>query len=203
MPDTYAAEPRIALGKAAAVLRRGGTLPANIFGRGLESTAIQLPTREARSLLLEHGVNTLVNLQVAGESVTRPVVVRHVQRHPVSKELQHVDFYQVDLQRVMEAELPVVVIGEAPAVNTYKGVLLNGVTHVHVSGLPANMPQTLEVSVDSITELEGEVTVADLKLPAGVTVLTPADTMLARVTASRAGASEDAAVPEGEQPAAT
>jgi large subunit ribosomal protein L25 len=130
-------------------------------------------------------------------------VVRHVQRHPVSKELQHVDFYQVDLQRVMEAELPVVVIGEAPAVNTYKGVLLNGVTHVHVSGLPANMPQTLEVSVDSITELEGEVTVADLKLPAGVTVLTPADTMLARVTASRAGASEDAAVPEGEQPAAT
>jgi large subunit ribosomal protein L25 len=201
MPDTYAAEPRTALGKAAARLRRSEVLPANIYGRGLPSLAVQLNERDAHSLLREHGVNTLVNLQVAGEPSTRPVVVRKVQRHPVNHRLQHVDFYQVDLARRISAQLPVTVIGESPAVHTYRGLLLHGADTVQVEALPAQMPTHLEVSVESITELDGQVTVADLMLPAGVTVLTPPDVMLARVTRPRTEA-EEPAVAEGEQPAA-
>jgi large subunit ribosomal protein L25 len=200
MPDTYAAEPRTALGKAAARLRRSEILPANIYGRRMESTAIQLPEKDAQALLKEHGTNTLVNLQVAGEADTRPVVVRKVQRHPVSHKLQHVDFYQVDLARAITAQVPVTVIGEAPAVHTYQGLLLHGADTVQVEALPARMPTHLEVSVESITELDGQVTVADLDVPAGVTVLTSPDVVLARVTHQRV---EEAttAVAEGEQPA--
>ncbi len=202
MPDIYAAELRTAFGKASAKLRRDGVVPANIFGRGLDSLAVQLPTTEARTILRDHGVNTLVNLQVTGEAQPRPVVVRSLQRHPVSKVLQHVDFYQVDLERTMQAHLPVTVIGTAPAVATYKGLLLHGSDNVLVEALPAVMPTHLEVSVDSITQLDGQVTVADLRLPAGVVVLTPMDTMLARVTAVR-GSGDAVEVAEGEQAAAT
>ena len=120
-------------------------------------------------------------------------------RHPVNHEIEHLDFYQVDLLRMVHADVPVLVTGEAPAVHTYNGVLLAGLAHVAVEALPAAMPTHLEVSVESITELDGEVTVADLQVPPGVTILTPPDTMLARVSAQRGA--EPSAVPEGEQPA--
>ncbi|RLT26888.1 MAG: 50S ribosomal protein L25 [Chloroflexi bacterium] len=200
MPDTYAAEPRTTLGKSVARLRRNGVVPANIYGRDIESTAVQIVTRDAAALLRTHGLNTLVNLEVAGESAPRSVVVRSTQRHPVNQALQHVDFYQVDLNRTMQAHLPVVVTGEAPAIAMYKGVLIHGLDNVLVEGLPAQMPTHLEISVDGLAELESEVKVSDLKLPAGVSVLTNGDIMLARVSGGRA-ASEAAAVPEGEQPA--
>lgn len=198
MPDTYPAEPRSVLGKAVSRLRRQGVLPANVYGRGLESTAVQLPSREARTLLHEHGVNTLIQLQVAGEPRPRSVVVRSVQRHPVSHELQHLDFYQVDLQRPIQGAVSITVIGEAPAVHMYRGVLLHGAESVQVEALPAEMPTHIEVSVDSLTELDTQVTVADLQLPAGVTVLSPPDLILARVARPRVAA-EGEEVPEGEE----
>ena len=202
MPDQYAASPRTLLGKNVARMRKGGIVPANVFGRGLESAPIQLATKDARELLKVHGLNTLVNLQIEGEAAPRPVVVRHVQREPVSHDLQHLDFYQVNLQRAIEAHLSVVVVGTAPAVQTFGGVLLHGADTVVVSALPAMMPPHLEVSVDGITELDGQVTAADLILPAGVTLLSPADVMLARVGRPRVAAEEETVVAEGEQPAA-
>jgi large subunit ribosomal protein L25 len=202
MPDQYAASPRTLLGKNVARMRKEGIVPANVFGRGLESAPIQLATKDARELLKVHGLNTLVNLQVEGEAVPRPVVVRHVQREPVSHDIQHLDFYQVNLQRAIEAHLSVVVVGTAPAVQTYGGVLLHGADTVVVSALPANMPAHLEVTVDGLRELEAQVTAADLTLPAGVTLISPADVMLARVGRPRV-AVEGAAVAEGEQPAAS
>ena len=198
MPDIYAAEPRTTLGKSVARLRRDGVLPANIYGRGVDSTAVQIATRDVQALLRTHGTNTLVNLQVAGESAPRSVVVRGTQRHPVNQALQHVDFYQVDVNRTMQAHVTIVVTGEAPAIAMYKGVLIHGLDNVLVEGLPGQMPTHLEISVDGLAELESEVRVSDLSLPAGVSVLTPADIMLARVSAGRTAA-EAAAVPEGEQ----
>ena len=197
MPDTYAAEPRTTLGKSVAALRRGGTLPANIYGRGVESTAVQIATRDAQSLLKAHGINGLVNLQVAGEATPRTVVVRSTQRHPVNQQLQHVDFLQVDLNRKMQAHIPVVVTGEAPAVQTYKSVLIHGLNSVLVEALPTEMPAHLEVSVNGLTTPDSAVTVADLVPPAGVTVLSAGDIMLARASGGRA--TTEAVVPEGPQ----
>lgn len=202
MPDQYAASPRTLLGKNVARMRKEGIVPANVFGRGLESAPIQLATRDARELLKVHGLNTLVNLQVEGEAAPRPVVVRHVQREPVSHDIQHLDFYQVNLQRAIEAHLSVVVVGTAPAVQTYGGVLLTGADAVVVSALPAMMPPHLEVSVDGLRELEAQVTAADLTLPAGVTLISPPDVMLARVGRPRVAVEDAPAVAEGEQPAA-
>jgi len=197
MPDTYAAEPRTTLGKSVAALRRAGTLPANIYGRGVESTAVQIATRDAQSLLKTHGINGLVNLQVAGEAAPRTVVVRNTQRHPVNQQLQHLDFLQVDLNRKMQAHIPVVVTGEAPAVQTYKSVLIHGLNSVLVEALPTEMPAHLEVSVDGLTTPDSAVTVADLVPPAGVTVLSAGDIMLARASGGRV--TTETVVPEGPQ----
>jgi large subunit ribosomal protein L25 len=199
MPESFVAEPRELLGKRVATLRRGGVIPANIFGRGLASTAVQLPERDVRRLIQGHGLNTLFELAVAGEPAPRSVVLRSVQRHPVSKALQHVDFYQVDLGRTMQAAVPVHVVGEAPAVHTYKALLLHGADSVQVEALPARMPTHLDASVEGLLELDSVLTVADLALPAGVTVLTSPDVVLARIARQRG---TTATAEEGATPAA-
>lgn len=199
MPDTYAAEPRMLLGKAVSRLRREGVLPANIYGRGVESTAVQIAARDVRTLLQAHGLNTLVNLQVSGEGQPRSVVVRKVQRHPVSKQLEHVDFYQVDLARAIQGPVPVVLVGEAPAVHTYRALLLQSVDTVVVEALPAQMPSSIEVSVAGMRAPDATVTVGDLQPPPGVTIVTSPDVVIAAVSRARGAAGEMEALPEGEQ----
>lgn len=199
MPDTYAAEPRMLLGKAVARLRRDGVMPANIYGRGLPSTAVQLASRDVRTLLHDHGLNTLINLQVQGEGQPRPVVVRTVQRHPVSHQLEHVDFYQVDLARPIQGPVPIVLNGEAPAVQTYRGLLLQSQETVVLEALPAQMPTHLEVSVAGMRAPDATLTAGDIPLPAGVTLITPPDVVVAQISRARGAAAEGEALPEGEQ----
>lgn len=187
MPDRHTVMPRTELGKHAKRLRRVGTLPGNVYGRGLDSVAVQLPRREAEALLSEHGMNSLIEIAVEGEGEgeERPVVVRAVQRHPLSRQLLHIDFYQVDLTRALQARVPVTISGEAPAVHTYQGITITGLDHVLVEALPADMPSHLEISVEGLEELDDQLTVADLQVGAGVRMLSEPEIMIVRVARPR------------------
>ena len=191
MPERYAVTPRSVLGKRSKRLRREGVLPGNIYGRGLDSVAVQLPRREAESLLSAHGLNSLLELSVEGEKGHRPVIVRQVQRHPLSREILHLDFYQVDLARTIQANVPVTLIGEAPAVHTYQGILITGLDHVLVEALPAEIPSHIELSVDFLEELDAQLTVADLVVEAGVRIMTDPEVMLARIARPRVVAEDE------------
>lgn len=199
--DTYAVAPRAVVGKRVAALRRDGLLPANIFGRHLESVAVQLPARTARDLLIAHGTDTLVQLQVEGEGSPRPVVVRSFQRHPVNRQVLHLDFYQVDLTRPIQGAVPLRLTGEAPAVHVYQGILLTGADSIQVEALPADIPESIEVSLESLRRPDSVITVASLTVPASVRVLTDPETMIARIGRTRLRAeAED--ILEGEEPEA-
>ncbi len=191
MPERYAVTPRSVLGKRSKRLRQEGVLPGNIYGRGLDSVAVQLPRREAESLLSAHGLNSLLELSVEGEQGQRPVIVRQVQRHPLSREILHLDFYQVDLARAIQANVPVTLIGEAPAVHTYQGILITGLDHVLVEALPAEIPSHIELSVDFLEELDAQLTVADLAVEDGVRIMTDPEVMLARIARPRVVAEDE------------
>ena len=197
MPDTYAIELRSITGKAVKALRRDGTIPGNIYGRGLESVAVQLPWARAREMLNAHGRNTLIEVQV-DSSAPRPVVVRDIARNPVSGEVQHIDFFQVDLTRTIQADVPIHFVGEAPAVPTYGGVFVQSLDVVHVEALPNEMPDAIEVSIASLKELEQSLAVSDIVAPAGVTILTAGEQAIAQVARPRLE-SEEGVVPEGEE----
>lgn len=198
MPDTYAVEPRTVIGKAVRALRRGGTIPANIYGRGLESVAVQLPWPEARDMLNAHGRNTLIEVKLASESDARPVVVRDIGRDPVSGEVEHIDFFQVDLTRTIQANVPIHLIDEAPAVGVFGGVLVQSLESIAVEALPNAMPEAIEISVAVLTELEQSLTVADLTAPAGVTILTGEDVGVAQIARPRVEVEEEEVL-EGEE----
>ncbi|MDA1062385.1 MAG: 50S ribosomal protein L25 [Chloroflexi bacterium] len=185
MPDRYSVATRSVLGKRSKRLRWDGVLPANIYGRGLDSLAVQLPRREAERLLDVHGLNALVELDIEGEGDQRPVVVRAIQRHPLTRQLQHMDFYQVDLTRPMQANVQVTLVGESSAVQIYQGIIITGADRVSVMALPAAIPTHLELSIESLHELDAHLTVGDLVTPPGVEVLTEPGIMLVRVARPR------------------
>jgi len=206
MTDAFQVQPRTVVGKTVARLRRDGMLPASIYGRGLESVAVQLPYVVARDLMNSHGYNSLINLQVEGEGKPRPVVVKQVAQNPVTRELWHLDFYQVDLTRKISGPVTVHFTGESPAVNDLNGVLVIHADTVEVEALPADMPESLEVSLESLAEFDTYLFAKDIKTGAGVEVISDPEFMLAAVTRPRIASeaeeeAEAAALVEGEQEA--
>ncbi|MPZ98873.1 MAG: 50S ribosomal protein L25 [Dehalococcoidia bacterium] len=198
MPDTYAVEPRTVTGKRVKRMRSAGVVPANIYGRGVESVAVQIPFVDARTMINAHGRNSLIEVQVTGEAKARPVVVRQLDIHPLNGALRHIDFYQVDLQRTISAEIPVVLTGESPVVTIQGGILMHGAEAVLVEALPAELPEQLEISVESLTEFDQQLSAGQLQLPQGVTLLSGEDLMLARISRPRIE-EEPEAVLEGEE----
>ena len=201
MPDAYQVQPRTVVGKAVKRLRRDGVLPASIYGRGIESVAVQLPYVVARDLMNAHGYNALITIQVEGEGKPRPVVVKQVDQDPVSRQLWHVDFYQVDLSRKISGPVPVHFIDESPAVRDLGGVFVMHADSVVVEALPADMPIALEVSMDSLTEFDTYLYAKDVKTGAGVEVVSDPDTLLAAITRPRLAldSSDEEGIVEGEQ----
>ena len=199
MPDSYAVEPRTVLGKKVKQLRREGTLPANVFGRGLESTAVQMNTADARKMLNAHGRNVLIEITIAGEDAPRSVVVRAVKTDPLNDAIQHIDFYQVDLTREIEANIPVHLVGEAPAVSTWGGILVHESSSIRIRALPVDMPQFIEVPVVGLAELEQSISVGEIALPERVTALSDPTMTLARIARPRIEVEETDALLEGEE----
>jgi large subunit ribosomal protein L25 len=200
-------DPRVVTGKKVRSLRRQGLVPAHLYGRGTESLALQVKTTQVVHLLRTSGRNAIIDLQINGEGDARAVVLRGVQRNPVTDELVHIDFYQISLTEKLRADVPIHFIGEAPAVVVYAGVLLHSIEHITIEALPREIPEFIEADLSGLAELESAIFVRDLTIPANVDILTDLDTMVAKVSTPRlaaadeeeAAAAEAAAAAEGEE----
>lgn len=164
-------EKRKITGKKVKALRKQGILPANIYGKNIKSLAVQLALKDFDKTFKEVGETGLLELSVAGEEKTRPVLIHNVHLDPVTSLPLHTDFFQVDLKEKVTTMVPLEMIGEALAVKDKKGVLLTTLNEVEVEALPSDLPEKIEIDVSSLLEVDQEIKVADLKAPAGVTIL--------------------------------
>jgi large subunit ribosomal protein L25 len=205
-------ETRQVMGKKVAQLRRGGVLPANLYGHGLESVAVQAPREDIEKTLKAASANEVLDLKIAGEKDSRPVVIQRIQRHPLNSGVLHLDFYQVSLRQKMRADVPLVIVGQSDAIETYNGVLVQAIESVHVEALPLDLPSRIEVDISPLTELEMSIHVRDLPVPSNVMLLTDEEVVVAKVAAPRiaqeleeeeaaaaAAAEEEAEAAEGEE----
>lgn len=181
-------DPRVVSGKKVKALRREGIIPAHLYGRGTESLAVQAPVQTITNLLKTAGRNAIIDLQINGESEARPVVLRGVQRNPVTSELLHIDFLQISMTEKLRAEVPLLLTGEAPAVTVYNGVLLQNLDALTVEGLPTDIPENIEVDVSHLEEIDASIFVRDLSVPASVRVQTDLDQVVAKVAAPKLAA---------------
>jgi large subunit ribosomal protein L25 len=183
------AQRRAVLGKKVRFLRREGQIPASLYGPGVASLPLQLPARETELALRRISTSTLVPLHVDGEPVRR-VLVREIQRHPTGEQVLHLDLFAVSMNEVMRASVPIHVVGEAPAVNLLDGTLIHSLEAVEVEALPTDLPARLDVDVSGLDTLHSMVHVSDLAAPPGVTILTPADSVIVSVSPPRLAAEE-------------
>ncbi len=172
--------PREVLGKKVKRLRREGVIPANVYGHGLESVAIQVPKDDLMHLLHSAGRNEIVYLRLDGEE-PRPVFLRQIQRNPVTDAILHVEFYQISLKEKVRMEVPLALVGSAPAEQTHGGTLLHSLDRITVEGLPTEIPSAIEVDVSGLEEIDATIYVRELSVPGAVTVLTDPEQVVAKI----------------------
>lgn len=187
--------PREVLGKKVKALRREGLTPANIYGHQVESTAIQVATNELRHLLRTAGRNEIIYLRLDGGR-PRPTFIRAVQRNPLTDAILHVDFYQISLKEKVRLEVPLHLVGQAPAVDAFGGTLLHGMDNITVEGLPTDIPSHIEVDVSGLAEIDQAVHVSDLAIPPNVTLLTDPELVVAKVVPPAVEREEEEEVPK-------
>ncbi len=176
---TLSATPRTVLGKQVKKLRREGQLPANVYGKGLPSVAIQLDSKAFKDIFSEVGETGLIDLKVDGKS--HPVLVKNLQMNYQSQTPLHVDFYQVNLKEKVKAMVPLVLVGEAKAVTENIGTLLQTLNEVEVEALPAELPENIEVNIENLAAVDDQISISDLKAPEGVTILTDEGQVVAKI----------------------
>ena len=173
------------LGKKVRFLRRQGITPVHLFGHGIESQALQCDTARLQQVLAEAGKTKLINFKIDGEKKARSVIVREVEIELPRRGLVHVDFYQVRKAEEMKVEVPVVLVGEAPALKVRENTLLQELDTLSVECLPANIPASVELDISSLTESEQVLRVKDIELEKGVTVLNDPEVVVAKISALR------------------
>jgi large subunit ribosomal protein L25 len=197
MADTQLiVDSREVTGKKVRSLRRQGIIPAHLYGRGTESLTLQAAAPTITTLLRTTSPNAIISLQISGEQEARPVMLRGVQRHPVTDELIHVDFFQISLTEKLRADVPLMMSGEAPAVHIFSGVLLQSLDHISVEALPTEIPSHIDVDVTGLDTLDSAIHVRDLPIPDTVLLLTDPDQVVAKVEPPRLVVEEEAAAPE-------
>lgn len=180
---------------AAGRLRRQGLVPGVLYGRDVGNVPVVVNLRELKKLLDKEGERALVKVQLErnGNSKEYMALIREVQRHPIKRDLVHIDFYQVPAGEEISTTVPVVLEGEPVGVKA-GGVLQHGVLEVEVECLPADLPEAIFADVSGL-DIGDHLTVADLKPPQGVKILSEPTTLIAAVVATRAVEEEET---EGE-----
>jgi len=170
------------LGKKVKHLRRQGITPVHLFGHGIESLALQCDTDELEQVLSQAGYTGLIGLKLDKEKKPRTVVVREFDRDWRRGKLLHVDFYQIKMEEKIKLEVPVVLVGEAPALKSKDNMLEHELETLTVECLPAKIPASVEVDISSFTEPGQAIRVKDIALDKDITVLNDPELVVVKIS---------------------
>jgi large subunit ribosomal protein L25 len=180
---TLQVEARTDMGKKAQQVRNSGKVPGVIYGRGDTNQSVAVDALVFAKAYQKAGQSGLIELSV-GEAKPVNVLIQDVQTNHLGRPL-HVDFYQVKMDETIRTEVPLKLVGDAPGAFNLGGSLVQVLEEVEVEALPANLPSAIEVDVSGLEELESSLSVADLKTPDKVTILTDTHELVCRVESPR------------------
>jgi len=173
---------RETLGKKVRFLRRQGITPVHLFGHDVKSLALQCDTAQLQQVLAQAGRTRLVSLQLDKGKKPRNTLIREIQREPRTGELLHVDFYQVKTTEKTKVEVPIVLVGEAPALKLKEHMLEQELNSLTVECLPTDIPASIEVDVSFLTEVDQAIRVKDIALGEEVAVLNDPELMVVKIS---------------------
>jgi large subunit ribosomal protein L25 len=176
---TLKAKERKELGKKVKNLRKQGILPAVLYGSKSKPQHLELDYKEFEKVYHQAGESSLITLEVADKKFL--VLIHQMQSEPISLKTIHVDFFQPSLKEEILAKVPLVFIGEAPAVKELGGTFIRNISELEIKALPQNLPHEIKVDTASLLTFENSILIKDLKLPEGVKTLKAQDDIVAFV----------------------
>jgi len=194
---TLAASNRNVLRKKTRFLRRQGITPVHLFGHSIESLALQCDTIELKGVIAQAGMTRAINLKIENQKQAKSVFIREIQRDTVTRNLLHVDFYQIRKGDKIKVDVPIVLIGDAPALKGRGRMLAHGITSLSIECLPDNIPSRIEVDLSHLEEVEQSIHVRDITLDPEITVNVDPDQLIAKISeVAAARVEEEVAVAE-------
>jgi len=168
-------------GKKVKRLRREGIVPAVLYGRETESVALQVEERELSRVLAQAGEHRLIALQIGQSKKPQMVLTRDVQWDAITSRPIHADFYAVVMTEKITTEVPLVLVGKAPAAEKAGTILLQNLDEVEIECLPGDLIEAIEVDVSVLAEMDQAIYVKDLRVAPTIEVLTDAEELVAKV----------------------
>ncbi|HVA67193.1 MAG TPA: 50S ribosomal protein L25 [Elusimicrobiota bacterium] len=178
------AEKRPAKGtkKELSALRARLRVPGVVYGEGKPEILVTVAEKDVLAARKQGGVNAILHLELGG--ATETVIVKDLQKHPVSERLWHADFQRISLSRKITAKVPLHIKGEAPGVKNSGGVLQHELRELTLKALPTKIPQFIEVDVSNL-ELHKHILVKELPLGPDVEVLEDLEHIVVHVTIAK------------------
>lgn len=165
-------------------LRDQGIIPCVMYGHGQKNQNLSIKAKELDAVYQSSGESTLVDLVIDnGEPIQ--VIIHSVDKHNLSDEISHADFFAVNMKETIHAEVPLIFEGVAPAVKELGGVLVKSRDHVSIKCLPQDLLSEIIVNIESLVTFEDAIHISDLPLSENVEILDDLSLTLATVSAPR------------------
>jgi large subunit ribosomal protein L25 len=169
------AEERDVFGKKLKLARKEGRLPAVLYGRGKKTTSLFIDLKEFKKIWKEAGETTIIKIK------NEDAIIQDVAIDPVKNEPIHADFYVVEMDKPITAEVPLVFEGVSPAEKELGGILVKVMHEVEVEALPRNLPHDLKIDISKLAALGDQLTIKDIDAPADVKILAKKDEVVALI----------------------
>ena len=185
----------------AKILIHQGFIPVVVYGAGIENQKLKIKISDFEFVFAQAGETHLIDLNVDGTQKYR-VLVKDVQRDPIKGKIIHADFYQVDMKKPIEVQVPLQFIGESKAIKELGGTLVKSIDVLSVKCLPEDLVDKIDVDISVLETYDNAITVKDLPVPEELEVLNNPDDMVVHVMAPTIEEVAPAPAPEGEVPVA-
>lgn len=160
-------------------LRDDGLIPAVLYGKDQEAVSIQVRAKEFTKVAHEAGESSLVYLTVDGQ--VYPTIIHDIAHDPLSDSYLHADFYKVNLKEKIKAMVPVVFVGESPAVKNLGGIFVRNINELEVEALPADLPHEISFDISSLANFNDQIIVKDAKLSESAKIIANSDEVIATI----------------------
>jgi large subunit ribosomal protein L25 len=154
----------------ARVVRKAGLIPGVIYGKGFSNSNLALEKIKFLRVLKDAGTSNLINLKIDNLEPVK-VLVHDIAQHPVSGEIEHVDFFKVNMKEKIKTEIPLEFVGTSTLVIDQEGSQIINRDNIEVECLPADLVDHIEVDVSAIVDFEQNIKVGDLRVPESIEVI--------------------------------
>lgn len=178
------AQTRTQYGKKTRTLRAQSFIPAIVYGSGKPAVSVTISAYEFVKAYRAAGASTIVDLST-NEGIKK-VLIKQVDRHPVSDAVLHVDFQEIDMAKKIRTQIPLVLTGESPAVKMLGGVLVHALDRLDIECLPQDLAHSYEVPLQGLANIGDVIRVRDVSFPSTIHIFTKPDAAIVIVEAQRA-----------------